>query len=289
MTLAPILEREEYVEQAYCFRVFRERLMEGMASQEVLSHLHAEVLSTTRLPYAIQFLATELKHTGLLSPGFERLSHYFTPFQAFVVRQTEREKMRFGMESALQILEGEARYRSEKPNRTGLFVFQFEAISRNRLGYDEGLTAMAGDDFYDQPWRVFMERMGRSLGDFDFGDLVYFASELYIQDQRRLNAQQDFPEPLFGEKEGKIAKAARGHDPLFLFAALQRHLGYPAVPRPVAKDDPIKKLLTIEAHLREIEQRLKLLETEARGKTDLSQFVVRPEILNRPEDEEDRR
>ena len=286
MTLAPILEREEYVEQAYCFRVFRERLTEGLASQEVLTQLHAEVLSTTRLPYAIQFLATELKHTGLLSPGFERLSHYFTPYQAFVVRQTEREKMRFSLETALQILEGEARYRSQKPSRTGLFVFQFEAISRNRLGYDEGVTAMASDGLYDQPWRDFMERMRRSLGDFDFGDLVYFASELYIQDQRRLNPQQAFPEPLFGEKEGKIAKAARGHDPLFLFAALQRHLGYPAVPRPVAKDDPIKKLLTIQAHLRELEQRLKLLETEARGKTDLSQFVVRPEMLDKLQDDD---
>lgn len=289
MSLAPVLEREEYVEQAYCFRVFRERLTEGMASQEVLSHLHAEVLSTTRLPYAIQFLATELKHTGQLSAGFERLGHYFTPFQAYVIRQTEREKMRFNLETALQILEGEARYRAEKPTCTGSFVFQFEAISHNRLGYDEGLTAMASDNFYDQPWRAFMERVRRSLGDFDFGDLVYFASALYIQEQRRLNPQQNFPEPLFGEKEGKIAKAARGHDPLFLFAALQRHLGYPAVPRPVAKDDPLKKLGTIQAHLRELEQRLKLLENEARGKSDLSQFVVRPEMLNRPEDDSEGR
>ena len=36
-------------------------------------------------------------------------------------------------------------------------------------------------------------------------------------------------EPLFGEKEGKIAKASRGRDPLYLFAALQRQLGYPEV------------------------------------------------------------
>ena len=34
--------------------------------------------------------------------------------------------------------------------------------------------------------------------------------------------------PLFAEKEGKIAKANRGRDPL-LFAALQRQLGYPEV------------------------------------------------------------
>src|SRR5262245_1976854 len=114
MPLAPILEREEYVEQAYFFRVFRDRLQDGLASQEILDQIHAELLSTTRLPYAVQFLGTELKHSGLMSPALERVNHYFTPFQAFVIRQTEKDKLRFGMETALQILEGEARYRAGK-------------------------------------------------------------------------------------------------------------------------------------------------------------------------------
>ena len=39
---------------------------------------------------------------------------------------------------------------------------------------------------------------------------------------------------LFGEKEGRIALAHRRKDPLLLFAALQRHLNYPTVPRPGA-------------------------------------------------------
>src|SRR3954447_9895064 len=89
MATGKILEREEYIEQAYFFRVLRERLANSMATQEVLEHIDQEILSTTRLPYAIQFLAAEVNHTGLMSSGFTRLVHYFTPFQAFVIRGTE--------------------------------------------------------------------------------------------------------------------------------------------------------------------------------------------------------
>ena len=66
MATAAVLDREEYIEQAYFFRVLRDRLADGMATQEVLERIDQEILSTTRLPYAIQFLAAELKHTGLL-------------------------------------------------------------------------------------------------------------------------------------------------------------------------------------------------------------------------------
>src|SRR5262249_27338574 len=101
--MSSVLDREEYVEQAYFFRVLRDRLGTNMAAQEVLGRLHEEILSTTRLPFAIQFLATELKHTGLLSSGFARLPHYFTPFQAFVIQQTEQEGLRFSIDTALLI------------------------------------------------------------------------------------------------------------------------------------------------------------------------------------------
>ena len=75
--MAAILDREEYIEQAYFFHVLRERLAANMATQDVLERVHEEILATTRLPYAIQFIATEVKHTGLLSSGFSRLPHYF--------------------------------------------------------------------------------------------------------------------------------------------------------------------------------------------------------------------
>src|SRR5437588_9865001 len=132
MATGALLDREEYIEQAYFFRVFRERLASELVAQEILQRIHDEILSTTRLPYAIQFLATELKHTGLLSSGFARLAHYFTPFQAFVVRQTEEEGQRFSLETALLVLEREATYRAGQPTPAGSFVYQFEVLSRNR-------------------------------------------------------------------------------------------------------------------------------------------------------------
>jgi hypothetical protein len=284
MANGALLDREEYIEQAYFFRVFRERLASELVAQEILQRIHEEILSTTRLPYAIQFLATELKHTGLLSSGMARLPHYFTPFQAFVLRQTEEEATRISIETALLVLEREAEYRAGKPTPPGVFIYQFEVLCRNRLGYDEGLKCMSGDPFYDQPWRDYLELFRRQVGVVDFADLVYLRSDFYVVEQRRQDTDYEPPyPPLFGEKEGKIAKANRGHDPLYLFAALQRQLGYPEVPRPKPRDDLSAKFAAIQTKLREMEMRLKLVESELRGQVDLSQFG-KPEILSDNED-----
>src|SRR5262245_11341269 len=178
MTPGSTLDREEYIEQAYFFRVLRERLATGLATQEVLERIDQEVLSTTRLPLAIQFLATELKHSGLLSSGFARLAHYFTPFQAFVVRGTEEEAHRFSVDLALLVLEREAQYRAGSPTPSGLFVYQFETLCRNRLGYDEGLHSMAADPLYDADWRAYLEVIHHQIGLIDFADLLFVRSEL---------------------------------------------------------------------------------------------------------------
>jgi hypothetical protein len=279
MAIGTALDREEYIEQAYLFRVFRERLATNLSAQEILERIHEEILSTTRLPLAIQFLATELKHSGMLSSGFAQLPHYFTPFQTFVIRQTEREGLRFNIETALVILEREAVYHSGAPTQPGLFVYQFEVLSRNRLGYDEGLHSMSRDPFYDSIWRDYLELVRRQVGMVDFADLIYLRSDLYLLEQRRLDPQYELPVPaLFGEKEGKIAKASRGRDPLYLFGALQRQLNYPEVPRPKPRDDLEAKLSALQLKFRDLEMRLKLVESEMRGQVDLSQFG-KPEIL----------
>ncbi len=282
----PTLDREEYIEQAYFFRVLRERLQEGMATQTILDGIHEEILSTTRLPLAVQFLATELKHTGLLSSGFARLGHYFTPYQAFVVAGSEEEARRFSTDLALQVLEREAQFRAGAVSKAGLFVYQFEALSRNRLGYDGGLKAMQADPFYDDDWRAFFEMLKTQLGLVDFADLLYARSDLYVQEQRRHDPAYEPPvPPLFGEKEGKIARANHGRDPLYLFAALQRQLGYPEVPRPRPRDDMSAKVETLQAKMRDLEMRLKLLEAEMRGTLDLSKLID-PEKLREKFDEE---
>src|SRR5262245_46781626 len=170
MATTPLLDREEYIEQAYFFRVFRERMGQNLAAQDVLERIHEEILSTTRLPFAIQFLATELKHSGVLAAGFSRLTHYFTPYQAFVIGQAEKEGLKFSMAAALLILEREAEYHASNPTPPGLFVYQFEAISRNKLGYDAGLSGMAGDPLYNADWIVYIDMVRRQVGAFDFGD-----------------------------------------------------------------------------------------------------------------------
>lgn len=284
--MSTVLEREEYVEQAYFFRTFRERVAQNLPTQEVLATLDQEILTTTRLPFAVQFLATEIKHTGLLASGFERLTHYFAPFQAFVVRQAEDEKRKFTMDAALLVLEREATYRAGTPTRPGLFVYQFETIARNRLGYWDGLTAMSEDPFYDAGWKTYLEVIRKSVGVVDFSDLVYLRSDFAVIEQRRRNATFEPSVPmLFGEKEGKIAKASRGRDPLFLFAALQRQLNYPEVPRPKVRDDAATQMEQLQAKVRELEARLKFLEAEAKGgPIDWSQFA-KPDLLKDDEDQ----
>jgi hypothetical protein len=278
--MGTLLDREEYIEQAYFFRTFRERLADNRAAQEVLESVHEEILSTTRLPLAIQFLATELKHTGQLSSGFARLNHYFTPFQTFTVRQSEVETARFTIQTALLMLEREAQYRAAGSTRTGLFVYQFESLCRNRLGYDDGLLAMAADPMYDESWQTYFEQVRKKIGSVDFADLVFLRSDYYVQEQRRHDNTYVPPiAPLFGEKEGKIAKANRGRDPLYLFAALQRQLGYPEVPRPKPRDDLSAKLDQQNVKIRELDARIRLLESEVKGHVDL-QLFGKPELLN---------
>jgi hypothetical protein len=275
-----VLEREEYIEQAYFFRNFRERVADNVPSQEVLATLDQEVLTTTRLPFAIQFLATEIKHSGVLATGFERLQHYFHPFQAFVVRQAEDEKLRFPMATALLVLEREATYRANNPTRQGLFVYQFETICRNRLGYWDGLTAMSEDPFYGPDWTDYLIAVRKEVGVVDFADLIYYRSEFAIQELRRRNPKfESSIRMLFGEKEGKIAKASRGRDPLYFFAALQRQLNYPEVPRPKQKENAEAQVELMKTKLRELEARLKLLESETRGgPIDFSQ-IAKPDLL----------
>lgn len=284
--MTPILDREEYIEQAYFFRTLRERLAESVPTQTVLEQLPQEILAITRLPMAIDFLLAEVKHAGMLSSGFAKLPHYFTPMQTFLIACSEDEHRRFSLDVGLLILEREAAYRAGEPTRAGLFVYHFEALSRNRLGYEEGLVCMKRDAFYDAEWRDFFDLTRRQLGAVDFADLIFLRSESYVREQRRLDPGYQPPAPpLFGEKEGKIARANRGRDPLYLFAALQRQLSYPEVPRPRPKDDPALLFQQLREKVRLLEQRMQLLESEARGQIDLSEYMKKPDRLDRDDDD----
>jgi hypothetical protein len=275
-----MLDREEYIEQAYLFRVLGERMSREMATQELLALIKEEVLSTTKLPMAIDFLASELRHVGTISSAMARLPHYFTAFQTFVAAEAENERGRFDLNVALKILEREALYRAENPPPQGVFLYQFECLSRNRLGYDKGMEAIAADPVFDDAWREWILIVRRQVGIVDFGDMVYVRSQQFVKDRLRKNRDAEpLPKPiLFGEKEGRIAWANRGKDPLLLFAALHRQLGYPTIPKPEPIDQTSSILPQLLRRVERMESRLKLLEEEQKGGIDLSKFYNPPQV-----------
>ncbi|QDU25731.1 hypothetical protein ETAA8_08010 [Anatilimnocola aggregata] len=270
--MAP-LEPEEYIEQAYLFRALAERLPENHTVQDLLGQVKQELLSTTRLPLAIDFLLAEIKHAGTMASAMARLPHYFTPFQTYVIREAEAETGRFDMRIAVDILQHEAEYRSKSPRPQGLFMYQLECLCRNRLKYDPGLTAMAQDPVFDERWQSWISIVRAQMGLVDFGELIYVRSEYYWQARAKFDETPPADKPvLFDVKEGKIAWANRRKDPVYLFLAFQRHLGYPAVPRPKKIDQAPNLLPQLQAKIDRLETRLKLLEEDTKGGIDISKF-----------------
>ncbi len=271
-----MLNREEYVEQAYFFGCMGERMLEQIPMQELLSSVSDEILATTNLPHAIEFLLAELRHCGVFATAMAKIPHYFTAFQTYVMTEAENERGRFDLRIALEILRREAEYRSTEPSIQGVFLYQFETLCRNRLRYDRGLGAMSRDPIFDAAWQKWIVQFRRRIGIIDVADMIYVSSEHYIFQQTRLGRDlpgEDHP-ILFGDKEGRIALANRTKNPLFLFAAMQRHLGYPEVPKPKPIDDAPRLIPQIMRTLEQLEQRVKLIEDEQRqGAVDLNRFM----------------
>jgi hypothetical protein len=273
-----MLDREEYVEQTHFFRTLAERILENVPLQDLLAQLREELLATTRLPLAVGFLLDELKHAGTIHSAMARLPHYFTPFQTFIMRMAENDRGRFDYSTAIEVLRFEAQFKADGASPQGLFLYQFETLSRNRLRYDHGLAAMAGDPRFDAAWREWILSVRRRLGMVDVADLIYVRSEHYRQRHENDpdHAERPLPTVLFGEKEGRIALANRRKDPLFLFAALQRHLGYPSVPRRRPVSDQGQMLANLNRKIDQLEMRVKLMEDDQRGGFDLTQFYQPP-------------
>ena len=269
------LSREEYVEQAHFFSTLGEQIRRNRPMQDVLASVREEILATTRLPLAIDFLLGELRHLGVLAPGMRKLAHYFTPFQCFVVSEAENERGRFDLRAALEILRREAEYRTEALTQQGLFLYQFETLCRHRLGYDGGLSAIAADPAFDAPWQDWILALRRQIGVVDVADLIYVQSEHYRATAAR-DAGENVPPPLFGEREGRIALANRRKDPLILFASLHRQLGYPKIPRPSRADPQHNLLPQLARRVELLEARLRLVEEEQRGGIDLTKFYGPP-------------
>ena len=286
------LSVDEYVEQRHFFATLRERLAAGVPTQEALLQVREELLATTRLPLAVGLMTDELRQTGRVGTAMARLGHYFTPFQAMLMERAEEDRTKFDGTTAFLILERLAGYMAgdlseakrhretvEAPSRGGLFLFQFETLARNRLGYDAGLRAMAADPFYDDPWRDWLRSVRRVVGEVELADLLYRRSEWFLTLKKRARGDDaTVAVPLlFGEAEGRIANANRGKDPLHLFAALQRQLGYPEVPRQKISERKSEIPPAVEARLHKLEKRIQFLEAEGKGGLDLTKLAAKPD------------
>ena len=88
------------------------------------------------------------------------------------------------------------------------------ALSRNRLGYDRGMTAIAGDPSFDAAWQEWILTVRHQIGLIDFADLIYVPQRAVSPRTRQGHAPSDSEQRrvagLFGDKEGKIALANRG-------------------------------------------------------------------------------
>ena len=84
-----MLAREEYIEQSYLFRTLGERMLDGVATQEALKNLGHEILATTKLPLAIDYLMRALKLNRTIPSALLQLYHLFTAFHTFVMTESE--------------------------------------------------------------------------------------------------------------------------------------------------------------------------------------------------------
>jgi len=274
MPSPPSLTREELIEQAYFFRAVRQRLEEGWSTQGILEQLQGELLATTRMPLAVDYMLTQVKHGGRICDAMRDLPHYFTGFQTHVVAQSEAERAKFTFTQAMLILEREAEYKAEGSSAAGLFVYQLETLTRNQLGYLDGMIAMESDGIYDADWRQYISFVRSQVGLMDFAELVFIRSEHFVSERRKSDPDYEpIRRPLFGEKEGRIAAANRGRDPNYLFGALQRQLGFPHVPRPPKQSTQAKEIDDLKRRMKALESKLQILEGDVYGRTDVGAFV----------------
>ena len=91
-------------------------------------------------------------------PAMQQLRHYFSPFQTYLMSEAESDRGRFDIRVAIEILQREAEYRAKTPSRQGLFMYEFEALCRNRLTYDQGLAAILCKNDALRTDRVYIHR-----------------------------------------------------------------------------------------------------------------------------------
>ena len=163
---------------------------------------------------------------------------------------------------------------------------------------DVDKAVKAADDAFNADWKNWITMVSRQVGLVDLADLIYIrSSELLRRQESRASFRKSIDTQndenttvqqtavLFGEKEGRIAWANRGKDPLYLFAALQRQLGYPVVPKLKRSQPQTESPALLARRIDRLELRVKLLEEETKDGIDLSQFDPKNQPFKQPPNE----
>ncbi len=270
-----MLDREEYIEQAHFFRTLKSRIEEGIPTQDLLSSVQEEILATTKLPMALDFMAGELKMQGVFGTAMAKLPHYFTAFQSFVVGEAERVQGQFD----LRLAAGNPGSRSQLSSRGSYSAGLVSVSIRVDRPQSPGLRRRSDRDGAGSDLRRRLARM-----DLDRPA----ASRLGRHCRPDLRSQRPPPGTARATGESGRRPAAGGFvpdhardvsrlanrrkDPFLLFAALHRQLGYPEVPRRQPIDQTPEIIPGLLRRVERMETRLKLLEEEQRGGIDISRF-----------------
>ena len=184
---------------------------------------------------------------------------------------------RFSMEQALLILEREAKYKSENPARRPVH-FPVRVSVAKPAGLHPGTgAAMSADPLYTEDWRDYILMLQTRLGDVDFAKPhpSYYAH--FVKERRKTNPEFEPKYPtLFGEREGKIARANRGRDPVICWhwtASL-------AIPRSRDSAAPTSSKPAFSCSSRRSPSSRtasRPAESELNQDVDLSQVIVKPE------------
>ena len=176
--LAP-LGREEYVEQAHFFRALAERLRENVPMQEVLGSVREEVLATTKLPMAIDFLLAELRHAGVLGPAMARLRTLLHAVPGVRDSGVGRRAaaVRFADRARSAAPRGRVSGRgADAAGALSLSVRSAQPQSARLRPRPGGGRPRSG---FDATWRDWIRTVRRQIGMVDLADLIYVHSEYY--------------------------------------------------------------------------------------------------------------
>ncbi|GIT29005.1 MAG: hypothetical protein Ct9H300mP1_10510 [Planctomycetaceae bacterium] len=101
-----------------------------------------------------------------------------------------------------------------------MFIYHFEAISRNHLGYDHGLEAVPADPIYRRSSVLVSEDPARR-GTIDFADMIYVRSkQMVLTSAAGGGADWEADYPILSGQGGGIAKANRSKAPLYMLPHL---------------------------------------------------------------------